>query len=261
MKTLFFTLFMLILNIDVYCQPPVANFSCSDNSICQGGGIIFNDLSFPAATSWQWTFENGTFPVSSDQNPSILYNTVGTHDVTLIVSNASGSDTLYIPDYVTIFEPPIMTVSADTNICIGDSAYLVANGANTYTWTPTENVSNPNINNPFVYPNITTEYTVVGTSINGCTNQTFVTVTADSCFAGFGDLIETNIKIYPNPMSNFVIIECDKPIGYVEFYTNIGKLVLISNDPKIYVGDLPKGIYILKVYTNGVPITNKIVKI
>ena len=71
---------------------PVANFSANSTSILVGESISFTDNSSNSPTSWSWTFEGGSPSSSTSQNPTVTYNTEGSYDVTLTVSNADGSD-------------------------------------------------------------------------------------------------------------------------------------------------------------------------
>lgn len=49
----------------------------------------------PGYTSYSWTFQSGSPATSSNQNPQVTWNTAGTYDVTLIVTNVNGCvDTL-----------------------------------------------------------------------------------------------------------------------------------------------------------------------
>lgn len=72
---------------------PVADFVGNPTTVIEGGTVDFTDLSTNSPTSWDWTFDGGTPPSSTDQNPSIVYNTAGTYDVTLVATNGDGSDT------------------------------------------------------------------------------------------------------------------------------------------------------------------------
>ncbi len=79
---------------------PVADFSADTTIIAAGDTVYFTDLSSNNPTSWEWEFEGGTPETSTAQNPVVVYNNTGTFDVTLIVYNEYGSDTLLIPDYI-----------------------------------------------------------------------------------------------------------------------------------------------------------------
>lgn len=86
--------------------PPVAAFSADNTTICLGNGGVANftdeSTSAPAATAWAWTFEGGSPGTSSQQNPTVTYSAVGTYDVTLQVTNANGTDTIILTDYITV---------------------------------------------------------------------------------------------------------------------------------------------------------------
>ena len=82
--------------------PPVAAFSADNTTICidTGGTVNFMDETAPPGTSWNWTFEGGTPASSTAQNPTVVYTGVGDFDVTLEVTNAEGTDTITMTDYI-----------------------------------------------------------------------------------------------------------------------------------------------------------------
>jgi len=84
--------------------PPIAGFSADQTEIFTGESVSFTDLSLNEPTSWQWTFESGTPATSTEQNPTVTYNTSGTYSVTLVISNAFGTDELILEDYITVSE-------------------------------------------------------------------------------------------------------------------------------------------------------------
>ncbi|NIN33615.1 MAG: PKD domain-containing protein, partial [Gammaproteobacteria bacterium] len=86
--------------------PPIADFTASSTDINLGNSVTFTDTSLENPTSWSWTFEGGTPATSTAQNPVITYNTVGTFDVTLVATNAQGSDTETKVDYITVSVKP-----------------------------------------------------------------------------------------------------------------------------------------------------------
>ncbi len=81
------------------CHVPVvaavANFTSNTQAVAKGGQIIYTNTSTGIATSpctYLWTFQGGTPATSSSKNPPVVtYNTSGTFNVTLKVSNAFGS--------------------------------------------------------------------------------------------------------------------------------------------------------------------------
>jgi PKD repeat protein len=81
---------------------PVAAFTASATNITVGNSVTFTDQSTNNPTSWSWTFEGGTPAASTVRNPTVTYNTPGTFDVTLLASNAEGSDTEAKVDYISV---------------------------------------------------------------------------------------------------------------------------------------------------------------
>ena len=86
----------------VYPSYPIANFEADPPGLIGTGSINFTDLSTGNPTSWEWTFEGGDPASSTEQNPTIMYNTAGTFDVTLTVTNQFGTDTRTETDFISI---------------------------------------------------------------------------------------------------------------------------------------------------------------
>lgn len=71
---------------------PQADFIPRPSYICQGATVTFSDESWNGpVTSRTWSFPGGTPATDTSANPVITYNTPGTYDVTLSVTNASGT--------------------------------------------------------------------------------------------------------------------------------------------------------------------------
>jgi PKD repeat protein len=82
---------------------PVSDFSVNRTFLCEGDSLQFSDLSWQGQpSSWSWSFPGGTPSSSSDSFPAIIYNTAGIYDVTLTVTNATGSDTKTRTSYVSV---------------------------------------------------------------------------------------------------------------------------------------------------------------
>ena len=93
---------------------PVAAFTASATSITAGGSVTFTDQSTGTPTSWSWTFTGGTPSTSTAQNPTVTYSTAGTYSVTLIATNAQGSNTLTKTAYITVSSASYCTSSGTT---------------------------------------------------------------------------------------------------------------------------------------------------
>jgi PKD repeat protein len=87
-------------------NPPLclANFSPSSIQVCAGNTVTFSDQSYNAPTSWNWSFPGGTPSSSSDQNPTVTYNTPGKYTVSLAVSSNGTTKTISIDSAVKVLE-------------------------------------------------------------------------------------------------------------------------------------------------------------
>jgi PKD repeat protein len=93
--------------------PPVAEFTASSTSIVKGNAVTFSDQSTGEPTTWSWTFTGGTPASSASQNPAVTYNSAGTYNVSLTVSNGAGSDTKTKTGYIIVTNPAGGALDAD----------------------------------------------------------------------------------------------------------------------------------------------------
>ncbi len=87
--------------------PLATDFVTLTPQVCLGGKVNFIDRSLNTATAWQWLFPGGKPAASTLQNPSVLYDTLGVFSVTLIASNLTGSDTLFLENYIQVTAPGV----------------------------------------------------------------------------------------------------------------------------------------------------------
>lgn len=87
---------------------PVAGFVASQTSIIADGTVDFTDLSAYNPQTWNWSFPGAVPSSSTDRNPmGIMYPTPGNFDVRLIVTNPTGSDTLFMTGLIQVLPPPV----------------------------------------------------------------------------------------------------------------------------------------------------------
>jgi PKD repeat protein len=85
--------------------PPVAAFNWTETEIYPGTVVHFNDLSSGAPASWMWQFTGGSPAISSDQNPTAAFDSAGSKQVTLTISNAQSEQSLPVSQQVTVLDP------------------------------------------------------------------------------------------------------------------------------------------------------------
>ncbi|HFA49203.1 MAG TPA: T9SS type A sorting domain-containing protein [Bacteroidetes bacterium] len=85
--------------------PVAADFVTLTRDICFGNSVYFMDISLNGASTWQWTFPGGNPAVSNEANPTVIYDSIGIYDVTLIASDGTSTDTLTIASYINVGSP------------------------------------------------------------------------------------------------------------------------------------------------------------
>ncbi len=168
---------MVTITVSV-CSLPTAALNVSDNMICESSCVNFTDMSTGTPTGWSWSFPGATPATSTLQNPTnICYNTPGNYSVTLISTNAFGSDTIVMNNYMVVGAQNNVDAGAYVTIAIGNSTTLNASGGvGTYSWSPATGLSCTSCQSPLASPTVTTTYTVSYTNAFGCMSTDTVTV-------------------------------------------------------------------------------------
>ncbi|MBL4655583.1 MAG: PKD domain-containing protein, partial [Bacteroidia bacterium] len=99
--------------------PPVAKFYSPDSVNCDGMVELFDSTENNVDT-WFWDFGDGS--TDTAQNPSHFYLVDSDYDITLIVTNAYGADTLVKPAYISVasyFCDTIIMPSSSTDTIYG----------------------------------------------------------------------------------------------------------------------------------------------
>jgi PKD repeat protein len=84
---------------------PIAAFNTRTQTICSGGTATFFDYSYNTSSfdSYVWEFEGGTPSTFTGKNPgAVVYNSEGTYNVKLTVTNNKGSNTSVLTDYILV---------------------------------------------------------------------------------------------------------------------------------------------------------------
>lgn len=210
-------------------DPPVANFSVDTTIICKGDCISFTDLSTGDPTSWNWTFEEGSPGSSIEQNPSqVCYDSVGTFDVTLTVTNPNGSD--QSTTSITVLDLPIVEGFGDTIIDIGGAAELSAlpSSFGDFYWDPADNIDCPECLEVIATPYLTTSYYPTVVAPSGCVGRDTVLV-----IVNFEEIVEVPSAFSPNGdgLNDLLFV---KGIGIVDIdfkiFNRYGQMVYSSTD-------------------------------
>jgi PKD repeat protein len=156
---------------------PVANFSANNTAVCAGQTVAFTDQSSNSPTSWSWNFGGGGTPnTSTQQSPTITFNTPGTYNVTLTATNGTGSDQEIRTGYILVRPRPTASGVQTPTTCglnNGGVTLTTTGGTPGYTYLWSNSSTSANLSNVG-----TGTYTVTVTDVNGCTGTASSTVSA-----------------------------------------------------------------------------------
>ncbi|MCB2220736.1 MAG: T9SS type A sorting domain-containing protein [Bacteroidetes bacterium] len=271
----------LVGSVDIWTgtiavRPPVmltAGFTANATEICEDEIINFTDESMGNPDSWLWTFEGGDPATSTDQNPVVAYTNEGQYDVTLEVSNGSGSNTVTMTDYISVFGKPTPEVQGPETVCAGhaETYSTLYNEGNTYDWEVSggEIISGAGTSEIVVEWGAAGEGTVVVTeSSPECEGTSAIfEVLIDPCTG-----IETNFdwqqRLYPNPAQKEIILDVtDMRANRLTILDSKGQSIFYQTLSKtdvqirIDISSFTQGLYFLCISANdGNDILLKFVK-
>ncbi len=177
-----------------FTAKPFAALNLSDNNICEGDCISLTDISTNQPTSWHWILPGTSIGNTNSQNPNVCYNQAGAFDVTLISSNATGSDTLVMNNLVTVNALPVTPAISLSGNILSTTLY------SSYQWYLNGNIINGAIYQQIIILNYG-NYSVAVTDSFGCSSQSI-----EFNFTGAEDLTanEFRIVIAPNPADDLI---------------------------------------------------------
>lgn len=218
---------------------------------------IVSNAILPGATL-NYTF-NTTIDLSGEGEYPFTVFTVLSSDI-----NAN-NDSLSIMVNSSI--PPSVDLGADTTLCNNELLLLNAGGGDnlTYNWNTSETTQTILIDASTTGVGVNS-YNVEVTNEFGCSSYDTILITVTAC-TGITNHESEDIILYPNPMSDFLIVKTNDP----EF---IGSNVSIFNLPgqlfyegkvsgttlTIDVSNFPKGFYFLKIENLNNLKVNKVIE-
>ncbi len=195
-----------IANLNITQSVPVA---------CPGQPL---NLTASGASTYSWNTGQNSATISVSPMSFTTYTVTGTS-----VAGCLNVRSIDISVY------PQMNLSITTSesvICSGQSVILTASGANTYSWNTGDNNDSISVN-----PTLNTDYTVIGTDINGCVDTFTYTQNVSEC-VGIKNLNNSiiSLSVYPIPANENINIELsnidDKSDYTLNIYSIEGKNVI-----------------------------------
>ena len=233
----------------VATSKPVAGFEALDTDICAGGGLRFKDESINLPMEWIWVVESED--TIYKQNPILKFNSPGEKDVTLIVGNNIGYDTLFFDDLVTVYDAP-ETPSIDAS---GDTLFLERPIRDvTYQWYRNgQPIFDANGVEYIAIENGLYELRLI--DINGC-RSTSNQIEIDQNTGILNRKLQLNIDLLPVPVTKILEYRLGATtVSYTDFKLNIldyvGRSVYreeeVSQRSSLNLEFLAPGIYVFSI--------------
>jgi PKD repeat protein len=192
----------------VISEPPVANFTFTNNNECPGTVLTFTNTSakvYPF-TTYLWDFGDGT--TSTLKNPTHSYAATGTYPVTVKTTNDAGCEDISAVKTVTVTSGPIASFTFNNNQCANNPVTFTntstnTNGTTTYAWTFGDGGTSTAANPTHTYTTANT-YNVELTVTNGVCSHSSLNV----------------ITILDPPTSSFTFTNNNQCAGTVIDFTN-----------------------------------------
>ncbi len=164
---------------NIFANPSAVPFNVTGDTLCVKKPLSFTS---PATgiTSWKWNFGNGT----GNQVPPFIYsyNSAGTFDINLTVTDINGCGSLTSSNSVTINPTPQVSAGPDKFFSFSTSTIIdasISNPANyNFLWSPNLFLSSASILNPISTTDVSTTYTIWATDKTTlCTGTDVVVIT------------------------------------------------------------------------------------
>jgi gliding motility-associated-like protein len=161
-------------SVTVIVNPSPIVTVTKDTAICKGEKITLNAS---GGTSYSWTPATG---LNVTNTASVIASPVTTTQYVVTVTDAK-SCTVKDSVVLTVNPLPVIKVSADTSVCLGEPVTLNASGGSTYSWTPATGLNVTTGASVIASPAVSTQYVVTGKTVSGCSANDTVNVTILPC--------------------------------------------------------------------------------
>ncbi len=142
---------------------PIISVSTTDTLICLGDSVV---LTASGADNYIWS-PSDDLSSSTDAVVTAIPVLSQTYFVSGTISGCESTDSIRIE---VINEPLVAITPSSFAICLGDTVWFNASGAEDYVWESTIDLSLNNGSDVYAVPNISSNYIVTG-SINGCSSK------------------------------------------------------------------------------------------
>lgn len=146
---------------------------------CQYDTVALESNTLPYSNNYTYSWYPAT-NLNTTTDPNVWFLADSSRRYVLMVTNTVNNISCSILDTVEMIVNPgdfLVVPVVDSGICPGDTVQLAASGAAVYNWSPALYLNNTHIANPVSRAEVSTMYTLIGTSNKGCTDTQVVNIT------------------------------------------------------------------------------------
>ncbi|MCF8246432.1 MAG: choice-of-anchor B family protein [Saprospiraceae bacterium] len=247
-------------DVQVLAVPPTATFTLSGTNGCAPFTVDFTSAPVGNPDTYSWTFPGGTPSSSTDPNPTVVYNTVGTFSVQLTVTNPAGTNTASLNQGITVGASPSALFSfgvAQYNATFTNGSA----GATSYVWTFGDGNSSTEANPTHTYA-ANGQYEVTLEATNECGFAVFTqTVNINVSGTEFLDEAGYSLNASPNPFSHQLMVSYELPnesttanlLIFNVLGEQVGDVALSGNVGNAAIGEkiTGSGVYFIRLQVDG----------
>ncbi len=192
----------IVKDIKVETRPKAA-FSANVLKGCVPFSVNFKSNASANTTQWIWRFPGAEKDTSSLQNPVVKYTKSGTYDVSLVVKNASGKDSIAQKGFIVVEDKP--TANFDAKIDRLDVVFQnKSTNYKTLKWDFNDKGKVATEENPTHVFAQSGLYKVTLTATNACGTAQ---ITKEFALTSRLDCAEITANIVPNPISEAAVLK------------------------------------------------------
>jgi PKD repeat protein len=250
-------------------RPPVAGFTASSLGGCAPVKIKFQERTSGMAKAWFWIFDGGDPYISVLSALEVWYRYPGKFDVALAAINEIGSDTLLMPDFISIAPRPV----ADFTFSVSGRAVSFQNhsrDADRYLWDFGDGTPVSADPHPVHTYRSDGSYSVTLNALNSQCSQG-ITYQVGIVTSATGEPLSENWpRVSPSLFFDIVQVELGTELAAngttIQVFDPAGKLIFSTfrqNSPHINLDlqNLTSGMYVLKIESATGSSVHKILKL
>ncbi len=156
------------------------------DTVCVGTSRLYHVNTAASLSTYTWKID-GAIQASIRNEINVTWTTAGVFNLSVQEHAPTGCEGDVRSGLVYVINAPVANAGADTAICLGNSVRLNGSGGGTYEWSPSVNLSNPNVANPLFYA-----------ALPGLYHYNLSVKLANGCGAAIDDGV--TIRVLPKPV-------------------------------------------------------------